>query len=270
MIERRPNHVLCPGCGHRRSDLELDLSRPSPLDDEGLKDTLRTQRRREHDALLDAVAARHAPLRVLDVGCATGEFLNACRARGFEAVGVEPDPRHAERARREGHEVIEALFQDLPEEVGRFDLITFNDVLEHIGDVRGTLARVPRLLTDGGLLAVTVPNANGAFFKFASGLAHMGADGPMQRLWQSQFPSPHAHYFTPGSLDRIAAQVGLRQVWAAERLPVAAEGLWRRIRADHSAGLLYSAAIWLGVRMSLPVLERLPKDICVHLFEPAA
>lgn len=267
-LERGPAHARCTGCGHRTSDLELDLSRPSPLDDEGLKDALRTQRRREHDALLDAAAARAPVRRVLDVGCATGEFLNACRDRGLEAVGVEPDPRLAARARRAGHRVEEVLFEDLPDEVGRFDLISFNDVLEHIPDVRGTLSSVPRLLAPGGMLAVTVPSADGVFFRLASGLERLGVAGPMRRLWQADFPSPHLHYFSPASLERLAEQAGLRPVWSAARSPVSADGLWRRIRADQSVSLPYAFAVWSAVRASLPVLERLPKDISVQLFMP--
>ena len=44
--------------------------------------------------------------RVLEVGCATGEFLEVCRDRhGYEVEGIEPDAQLAERLCKKGIEV---------------------------------------------------------------------------------------------------------------------------------------------------------------------
>ena len=127
---------------------------------------------RSVDRLAPLIRA-HAVGRLLDCGCGDVPYYalyrDACDAvTCIDWEASSHGARHVDQA--------VDLNAGLPFADASFDTVLLADVLEHIGDVRGTLARVPRLLTDGGLLAVTVPNANGAFFKFASGLAHMGAD----------------------------------------------------------------------------------------------
>jgi 2-polyprenyl-3-methyl-5-hydroxy-6-metoxy-1,4-benzoquinol methylase len=96
--------------------------------------------------------------RLLDVGCATGYFLNAARL-DFEVSGVEPSRWAVDYARTrlhlnvtEGH--LEAV--DLPLE--GFDVITMNDVIEHFSDPRAALERSAALLRPGGILYLVTPD----------------------------------------------------------------------------------------------------------------
>ena len=97
--------------------------------------------------------------RCLDVGCATGELLAVLKRRGMEVRGVEPDEAAAEFARKTHSVTVWAgTIHDVPEAEERFDLIVLWHVLEHVPDLRGNLARLHRLLKDGGRLAIAVPN----------------------------------------------------------------------------------------------------------------
>ncbi len=254
----------CLSCGHRTWALAVDLTRASPLDDVALKGALRSQRRAESSRLLD----RLGPIeRVIDVGCSTGDFLGVCRARGIEAVGVEPDPRVAALAREAGHEVYAGFFNDVAETIPEADAVVFNDVLEHIADAEGALVTAKGRLRAGGRIAVTLPNARGAFYRAAEALERAGVEGPMRRLWQADYPSPHVHYFTPSSLRILAARVELREVSFESRVAVAPDSVWARVRADRSASRLWAGAVWAGVRIGMPALRRLEGDISVHVFE---
>lgn len=97
-------------------------------------------------------------LRVLDVGCATGELLAIFRRRGDTACGVEPDAGAAEFARKQGLTVWNGDIRAVPADRGPFDLIVFWHVLEHVADLKATLGRVRELLTERGRLAIAVPN----------------------------------------------------------------------------------------------------------------
>jgi SAM-dependent methyltransferase len=97
--------------------------------------------------------------RLLDVGCATGSFVAAARAAGFDAYGIDISAE----ATRYGREVL-----GLPLDVGdlykrnyptgTFDLVTFWATLEHLADPNQFLSEASRLLVQGGRLALSVPN----------------------------------------------------------------------------------------------------------------
>lgn len=111
--------------------------------------------------------ARHvtfAGARVLDVGCQTGGLAIAMAARHASVTGIDVDAtllRAAEiRARCHGVDAqfVVAKSESLPFESGRFDLVTFVDVIEHVERGDDALAEVARVLAPGGVLYLQGPN----------------------------------------------------------------------------------------------------------------
>jgi 2-polyprenyl-3-methyl-5-hydroxy-6-metoxy-1,4-benzoquinol methylase len=100
--------------------------------------------------------------RILDVGCATGEYLRMMvRVGPWEAHGTEVSPGAAAHA-REVHgldvctgELADARFPD-----SHFDVVTIWDVLEHVHDPTNTLAEIHRILRPSGLAVVRVPDGS--------------------------------------------------------------------------------------------------------------
>ena len=74
-------------------------------------------------ALVDELLSDGA-VRVLDVGCGTGIAGRLFQARGCEVLGIEPDQRMAELARRRGLTVEVAPFEGWDPGDRRFDLLT--------------------------------------------------------------------------------------------------------------------------------------------------
>ena len=97
--------------------------------------------------------------RILDVGCATGIFLHEMQLSGWEVVGVEPSDFAAEYAqKRFGVPVHVGRLQDAQFPDGRFDVITLWDVLEHLHTPWADLRETHRLLKNGGVLVIRIPN----------------------------------------------------------------------------------------------------------------
>jgi SAM-dependent methyltransferase len=99
---------------------------------------------------------------VLDVGCGTGQFLAAALERGWKAVGTElsraPLTDAAGRAGRAALLVGEiTALRDEP----LFDAVTFWDVLEHVPHPLRLLDAARRRLRPRGVVAATLPNADG-------------------------------------------------------------------------------------------------------------
>ena len=137
------------------------------------------------------------PGTIYDVGCWTGSFLVAATERGWHAVGVEPSRWASDRARARGLDVRTASLDDHDLPTGQAKAVVLCDVLEHLLEPEGALRAVSDLLTSGGALYVTVPDAG-------SRLARL-----MGRRWWSVLPM-HVQYFTRQSLRRLLETNGYR------------------------------------------------------------
>jgi 2-polyprenyl-3-methyl-5-hydroxy-6-metoxy-1,4-benzoquinol methylase len=97
---------------------------------------------------------------ILDVGCATGEFLNYMKSKGWNTTGVEPDEQVRQIAKETYHLNIydESQVPIMKDE--SFDVITLWHVLEHVADLSGRMKDLNRILKPGGILIIAVPNSN--------------------------------------------------------------------------------------------------------------
>jgi len=266
--------LFCPECGHLASTLEAAIEQPAAggrVDEERRESALAALRRKNFDVILDRLTAlgSHGSV-LLDVGCAHGWFLDAAAKRGYAAQGVEPDGRVGARAAQRGHAVVVGLFPDALPAAARYDVIVFNDVFEHVDDPRRVLAACRDRLYPGGLLVINLPSSRGVFFRVASALDRVGVHAPYERMWQKGFPSPHRSYFHPDGLARLVERHGFREAYRGTLVSTQREGLWPRLRFDTSVPVFASAALWVGICLAAPLLQRLPADISLHIFRRAA
>ena len=110
-------------------------------------------RPRYPDELIAAVVAGSPGPDLLDVGCGTGIAARQFRAAGCRVLGVEPDPRMAEFARRSGIEVAAARFEEWDPAGRTFDAVVAGQAWHWVDPVAGA-ARAAAVLRPGGRLAV--------------------------------------------------------------------------------------------------------------------
>lgn len=148
------------------------------------------------------VLMRHrAPGRLLDVGCATGEFLARARELGWEPYGVDLS-EHAVRYAREHWrlEVSTGELEDVPYPDGFFDAITLWNVFEHLYAPLESVERMGRLLAPSGIVVMTVPNLGSLDIELF-GSAWAGYDVPR-----------HLHVFSLPALRRAFDERGFEVV----------------------------------------------------------
>jgi SAM-dependent methyltransferase len=90
---------------------------------------------------------------VVDVGCGTGISSRLFQAAGCRVLGVEPDPRMAERARQGGTDVEVAKFEDWDTAGRSFDTVIAAQAWHWVDLVAGA-AKAAEALRPGGRLAV--------------------------------------------------------------------------------------------------------------------
>ncbi|MFN3573374.1 MAG: class I SAM-dependent methyltransferase [Phenylobacterium sp.] len=264
----------CAQCGVLSAALPVQI--PGEASHAGIDEAARAAGldsvRRSNNARLLADLRRLAPeaRRLLDVGCGPGFLLDQAQAAGFEAHGVEPDANVVELARSRGAEVSHGFFPDALPAEARFDVIVFNDVLEHIPDLSGALAAAAGHLAPGGVLCLNCPDKRGLFFRVASALDRVGLSGAYDRLWQRGLPSPHVWYFTPTHLKTAARREGLSPAGESRLATLELRGLWSRIRAVQDEPIALSAASYLFSLGVYPLLRLLPSDATACYFRKAA
>jgi 2-polyprenyl-3-methyl-5-hydroxy-6-metoxy-1,4-benzoquinol methylase len=164
---------------------------------------------------------------VLDVGCGTGRFLLAARARGWQASGIDISEQACAVAQAAGLPVRCTDARHCAEGPARFDVVTAFDVLEHVADPVALLRDVLGLVRPGGWVFLCVPNWDCPLFH-----------GTCEPDW---LPPVHLQFFTASSLRRALQLAGPPPQRLGEARPAGlqplARTLYRRLRGRPTAAL---------------------------------
>jgi 2-polyprenyl-3-methyl-5-hydroxy-6-metoxy-1,4-benzoquinol methylase len=99
--------------------------------------------------------------KILDVGCAEGYFGLAIKNKNdAEVWGIELMLEHALQAEKKLHKVYTGKCEDFMESLPNnyFDVVYFNDVLEHMVDPYYVLEIIKTKLVNNGVVISSIPN----------------------------------------------------------------------------------------------------------------
>lgn len=133
---------------------------------------------------------------LLDVGTATGFFMELAGKRGWETRGVEFSEYASQKARDKGLNVVTGTLESAGLNEGSFDLVTFWDVVEHLSNPRATISSAHRILKKDGIIAVNTPDS-GSFVAKA-----------LNRSWHLIVPPEHIFLFSQKSLSKLLKDIG--------------------------------------------------------------
>lgn len=141
--------------------------------------------------------------RLLDVGCATGVFLDMARKHGWEVEGLEVSRDLAAYARENFKLKVHCL--DLTKDrlnSPPFDVVTLFDLIEHVPEVNKMIKGCREILSDEGILIIRTPTEEGLL----RDIAKIVYNGSLRRLelpmlWFYSFE--HIQSFSFRSLTRL-------------------------------------------------------------------
>jgi len=132
--------------------------------------------RQDLEVVRSVVLGHPDAVRILDVGCGTGDFLASLPAV-LARSGIEPAVDAAREAARRGISIAAPTLDELPADA-RFDVITIIDVIEHVPEPVVLLEKAFTHLAQGGLIVVSTGNPEISVWRRLL----------RSRFWYSSFP----------------------------------------------------------------------------------
>lgn len=129
----------------------------------------------------------------LEIGCASGYFLDLVRDRVASVAGVETHTELREYAQQLGIEVWDDLARCRP---ASMDLVFVFFVLEHIGDPLSFLAAIRRVCRSGARIMFIVPNVDDALLSVYK----------LPRFRDFYFTPAHQFYYSPVTIGELFRQ----------------------------------------------------------------
>ncbi len=155
-----------------------------------------------HYWILKVLDAEETPVKILDVGTASGYLGRIWTARGHSVTVIEFDAATAERARGyyDAFQVADLETFAFPYR-REFDYIVFADVLEHLRDPVAVLRKCLPALKDGGRIIISVPNVANWIIRLSL------LFGRFDYMERGILDRTHLRFFTLRSLKKLMDEV---------------------------------------------------------------
>jgi 2-polyprenyl-3-methyl-5-hydroxy-6-metoxy-1,4-benzoquinol methylase len=139
--------------------------------------------------------------RMLDVGSALGDSLVEAKKLGWKNLyGVELSQYAVKKARVKGLDVKLGTLKEAGFSSNYFDIVTLQDVIEHVKDPRAEIAEVYRILKPEGIIFVVTPDIGGLWAKL------------LKDWWYHYKPKEHIVYFSQKTIRKILKDAGFKKI----------------------------------------------------------
>ena len=172
-----------PGIKHAYSDYEKEA--------ESLKNSFKFR--------VDILSKYNSGGNLLDVGCATGAFMEVASSR-WEVYGVDVSEYAVEQAKKKNLKAFAGVIKDSPYINQIFDVVTLWDTIEHVSDPLETLQQLSEMTKQGSVVALTTGDVGSTVAKISG------------KYWHLYNIPQHLSYFDKNTITRIFNESGFEVV----------------------------------------------------------
>lgn len=138
-------------------------------------------------------AVLNAGKKILDLGCATGDYCSNLKSIGYECTGVDINPEYIEKTRKKGIDAYVMKGDDLQFPDNSFDTVLLFEVLEHVDNPYTVLKEAKRVAKKN--ILITVPNCTQFPELKASSLTY-----------EHMLENDHINFFTKNDLENLISR----------------------------------------------------------------
>ena len=188
---------------------------------------------------------------LLDIGCGTGDFLQAACSNGWQVTGIEPNEKARAIANSKTNNTVldsDKLFE-LQE--NQFDVITLWHVLEHLPILDKHIAILNKLLKPNGTLLIAVPN-----FK--------SYDAQYYKSFWAAYDAPrHLWHFSKTAISKLFQKENLSVI---EIKPMLFDSFYVSLLSEKykSGSMNPIKAFWIGLRSNIK--GKSSKEYSSHIY----
>ncbi len=143
--------------------------------------------------------SNHRTMRVLDVGCSSGQFLSLFKRRGYGLVhGVDPSPTSKVLAKKWWDILVYTATIEQFAAREKYDVIVLYSVLEHLQSLKSIVKKLASMLVLNGMLFLSVPDT----VRFGKTLIEPFMEISLE----------HINFFTEQSLSNLLGLYGFTHV----------------------------------------------------------
>jgi len=127
----------------------------------------------------------------LDIGCGNGWLLDRTRNLGWNVLGIEPDPKAANQAKKINIDIVGNKIENANIKESSITIITIRHVIEHVEDPSSLLKQCFKLLKPHGKLIIITPNIESLGYK------------KFKKYWRDIDSPRHLYLFSIKTLKNI-------------------------------------------------------------------
>ena len=154
----------------------------------------------ERRILRNFVRFRKDKLKILDIGCGSGVFLDNISDDRFDKYGIEINPQGYRICKEKRIKTYNQELKSIDFGDSTFDVITLWHVIEHIDKPYDVMATIKRILKNDGILVIATPNTSSLGFKYG------------QNLWFHLDAPRHLMLYNEKSLGYLVDKAGFAVV----------------------------------------------------------
>jgi ubiquinone/menaquinone biosynthesis C-methylase UbiE len=141
-------------------------------------------------------------IKILDIGCFTGDFMEILRKKGANVYGVEIQEEAAKIARKRfKNKIINKDITDLSSfSKNSFDCITMLGLVEHVKDPKKLIEIAEKILKPEGTLMIQTPNNTSLPSKITN------------KYWPPYTPVEHIYIFSTLSITKALEKAGFENI----------------------------------------------------------
>lgn len=193
---------------------------------------------------------------LLDIGCGTGDFLNATQQKNWEINGIEPNEKARNIANKKTKNSVFATEQLLEYKPKSFDVITLWHVLEHLPNLEEHFSIFKKLLKSNGVLIIAVPNYN------SYDAQHYKKD------WAAYDVPRHLWHFSKTSILKLADCNNMK---VHETLPMKFDAFYVCLLSEkYKSGIMNPfKAFWVALRSNLKASRNQEYSSLIYIIKNA-